>query len=600
MELFKGLEELIELVQKLEEKAAEKGDQGGIQANIEVRRFSSIPPQGSIPRTAPRPPEPIRTPLPTASPLQEDCSLQDVGGLGDVLHQLRELVLLPLKRPELLAQLGLEPPRGVLLVGPPGTGKTLTARALAQELGVNYIAIVGPEIMGKFYGEAETKLREVFQRAERSAPCLIFIDEIDALAPDRSKVEGEVEKRVVAQLLGLMDGFAQKAGVVVLAATNRPDHLDPALRRPGRFDREVLFRVPDKKARAEILTILTRKMPLAPDVDLRQLADQSVGFVGADLKGVCQQAAYAALRRQMPDLTELPQEPMTVEARDFALALSQVKPAVLRSVELESPNVPWSAIGGLDALKQVLKEAVEGALLNPELYAHTRAQAPRGVLLTGPPGTGKTLLAKAVASEGKANFIGVSGPELLSRWVGASELAVRELFAKARQAAPCVVFIDEIDTLAPARGSNTGDSGVADRVIGQLLTELDGVRAATGVLLIGATNRADAIDPALLRSGRLDLHLQVDLPEAPARCQILQVHNQGRPLGEDVDLAAWASRTPGWSGADLSLLSNQAAIAAIQRYRRDHEGQPLEASQLLITQADFEKAHQELAPRLGT
>ena len=428
-------------------------------------------------------------------PPNAPVSLKGVGGLSDVLRELRELVELPLKRPDLLTMLGLEPTSGVLLVGPPGTGKTLTARALAQDLGVNYVAIVGPEIMGKYYGEAEGRLRSLFQKASRSAPCIVFIDEIDSLAPDRSHVEGEVEKRVVAQLLGLMDGFAKTKGVIVLAATNRPGHLDPALRRPGRFDREVQFRVPDRAGRLDILKILTKTMPLS-GVDLGEIADRSVGMVGADLKALCQKAAYTALRRFAPSLNAPMPTAMSVSQADFLHAAKQIKPAVLRSVEIETPNVAWESIGGLDSLKQTLQEAVEGALLYPELYHHTKAKAPRGILLWGPPGTGKTLLAKAVASQARANFIAVNGPELLSKWVGASEQAVRDLFTKARQAAPCVVFIDELDTLAPARGGHS-DSGVSDRVVGQLLTELDGLHECPNVLLMGATNRPEALDLAL-------------------------------------------------------------------------------------------------------
>jgi transitional endoplasmic reticulum ATPase len=596
MEIFKGLEELIELAQKLEEKV----QQGDAKVQTEMR-FRSIPPQGNIPRNRPMSPTPeVVRPEPTEQvPIEAQPVMQDVGGLDDVLKTLTELVGLPLKKPEVFAQLGLDPPRGVLLVGPPGTGKTLTARALAQELGVNYLALVGPEVMGKFYGEAETRLRDIFQKAQKNAPCLIFIDEIDALAPDRSKVEGEVEKRLVAQLLGLMDGFAQTSGVIVLAATNRPNHLDPALRRPGRFDREVLFKIPDQRARLDILTVLTRKMPLGNDIQLPLLAEQTGGFVGADLKGLCQAAAYRALRRQMPDWTGAIPAQMQVGAEDFTLALKEIKPSVLRSVEVETPKIAWSDIGGLELVKQVLQEAVEGALKHPELYAHTRAKSPRGILLTGPPGTGKTLLAKAVAAQGKANFIAVNGAEVMSRWVGASELAIRELFSKARQAAPCVVFIDELDTLAPARGRTAGDSGVSDRVVGQLLTELDGIHSAEGILLIGATNRSDTLDPALLRSGRLDLHLEVPLPDYEARLAILTVHSQDRPLAQDIDLAYWAERTAQWNGADLALLSNQAAISAIQCYRRTHINQPINSKDLLITQADYAIAHGELAGRLG-
>jgi transitional endoplasmic reticulum ATPase len=532
-------------------------------------------------------------------PPQEEIpavTLRGVGGLSEVLRELRELIELPLKRSDLLKLLGLEPPSGVLLVGPPGTGKTLTARMLAEDLGVNYIAIVGPEIMGRYYGEAEARLRSLFDKAVKSAPCLVFIDEIDSLAPDRAKVEGEVEKRVVAQLLSLMDGFAQTQGVIVLAATNRPDHLDPALRRPGRFDREVQFRVPDRSGRFEILELLTETMPLDQSVDLGAIADLAVGMVGADLRALCQKAAYTALRRLMPSLNAPAPTAMTVAQTDFLQALKQIKPAVLRSVEVESPKVAWDAIGGLDDLKQTLQESVEGALLYPELYQQTKAKAPRGILLWGPPGTGKTLLAKAVASQAQANFIAVNGPELLSKWVGASEQAVRELFAKARQAAPCVVFVDEIDTLAPARGSFQGDSGVSDRVVGQLLTELDGLHDCPNVLLVGATNRPEALDPALLRSGRLDLQLKVDLPDCSSRLAILQVHNHDRPLAA-VELATWADLTEDWNGADLALLSNQAALEAVRRYRSQGLSDP---STIQITQEDFAAAYDRLCSQRQT
>jgi transitional endoplasmic reticulum ATPase len=482
------------------------------------------------------------------------------------------------------------------LVGPPGTGKTLTARSLAEDLGVNYIAIVGPEIIGKYYGEAEARLRSLFEKAKRSAPCIVFIDEIDSLAPDRSRVEGEVEKRVVAQLLSLMDGFAALNGVIVLAATNRPEHLDSALRRPGRFDREVQFRVPDRNGRLEILKILTRSMPLDASVQLPNVADLAVGMVGADLKALCQKAAYLALRRQVPNLQTSAASGLTINQTDFQQALKEIKPSVLRSVEVESPKVAWEAIGGLESVKQTLQESVEGALLYPELYQRAGAKAPRGILLWGPPGTGKTLLAKAVASQARANFIAVNGPELLSKWVGASEQAVRDLFTKARQAAPCVVFMDEIDSLAPARGSFQSDSGVSDRVVGQLLTELDGLQGCPNVLLIGATNRPEALDPALLRAGRLDLQLKVDLPDLPSRLAILQVHNHDRPLTEAVYLAEWADRTDGWNGAELALLSNQAALQAIRRYRSHKQTDP---STLQITPEDFETAYQTLLTQRG-
>ncbi len=605
-DLFKGFEQLLELAKTLEEKA----ERGELKTDVHInsRSFSSIPRQGNRPddigtsriRTNPSDEATsadnvIITPPPADTPKTPDAepvTLKDVGGLSDVLRELRELVEIPLKRPDLLAKLGLEPPRGVLLVGPPGTGKTLTARALADELGVNYIAIIGPEVMGKYYGEAEARLRGIFEKATRSAPCLVFIDEIDSLAPDRSKVEGEVEKRLVAQLLGLMDGFARTNGVIVLAATNRPNHLDPALRRPGRFDREVHFRVPDRDGRLEILQILTRSMPL-DKVDLGAIADLAVGLVGADLKAVAQKAAYSALRRQVTSLNEPIPDNLTINQTDFLQAMREVKPSVLRAVEVEAPNLSWEEIGGLASVKQTLQESVEGALLYPELYEQTKARAPKGILLWGPPGTGKTLLAKAVASQARANFISVNGPELLSRWVGAAEQAVRELFAKARQASPCVVFVDELDTLAPARGKNSTDSGVSDRVVGQLLTELDGLQACPDVLLIGASNRPDAIDPALLRAGRLDLQLKVDLPDLSSRFDILTVHNGDRPL-ENVDLNDWATRTDGWNGADLALLSNQAALQAIRRYRAQvHEGEP-DPTTIRITATDFELAYQAL------
>ncbi|MBN8560349.1 MAG: AAA family ATPase [Leptolyngbya sp. UWPOB_LEPTO1] len=517
-------------------------------------------------------------------------TLAGVGGLSSVLRELRELVELPLKRPNVLAALGLEPTTGVLLTGPPGTGKTLTARALATDLDVNYIAIVGPEVIGKYYGEAESRLRSIFQKAARSAPCIIFIDEIDSLAPDRSKVEGEVEKRVVAQLLSLMDGFAKTKGIIVLAATNRPDHLDPALRRPGRFDREIAFRVPDRGGRLEILEILTAMMPLHESVDLNAIADLSGGMVGADLKALSQKAAYSALRRLLPSLDSPMPAQMSVTQVDFLEAIRHIKPAVLRSIEIEAPKVTWDAIGGLDHIKQTLQDSVEGALLYPELYDHTKAKAPRGILLWGEPGTGKTLLAKAVAAQARANFIAVNGPELLSKWVGASEQAVRELFTKARQASPCVVFVDEIDTLAPARGRYQSDSGVSDRVVGQLLTELDGLHDCTNVLFVGATNRPETLDPALLRAGRLDLQLKVDLPDHMSRLAILHVHNRDRPL-EEVELDSFAAQTEGWNGADLALLSNQAALEAVRRYRTQGMNDP---TCLRITIDDFTIAYQRL------
>ena len=593
--LFDGFDQLLELAKTLDEKIKS----GEIKTDVQIGSRTSIPRTGNIPRnntefrsviiTPPSKETPSENPNFSPENSYPPCTISEVGGLGDVIQQLRELVELPLKRPELLAKLGLEPPRGVLFVGPPGTGKTLTARAFAEELGVSYIAIVGPEVMGKYYGEAEAKLRQIFEKAAKSAPCIIFIDEIDSLAPHRSQVEGEVEKRLVAQLLGLMDGFAKTPGVIVLASTNRPDAIDPALRRPGRFDQEIRFRVPDRNGRLEILTILTQSMPLQT-VNLAEIADLSVGFVGADLKATCQAAAYTALRRQVPTLEAPVPDQLYINQQDFITALTEIKPSVLRSVEVETPNISWEQIGGLDSIKQILQDSVEGQLLYPELYQQTGAKAPRGILLWGPPGTGKTLLAKAIASQSRANFIAVNGPELLTRWVGAAEAAVRELFAKARQASPCVIFIDEIDSLAPIRGAYMGDSGVSDRVVGQLLTELDGLQNASEILLIGATNRPEAIDPALLRAGRLDLQLKVDLPDINSRLAILQVHNQNRPL-VDINLTDWATKTEGWNGADLALLSNQAALEAIRRYRRQGLTDPKEIS---IIPEDFRLGYEGL------
>ncbi len=586
----RGFEDLLELVRDLEGRSDSGGFRVDVQTRTQVRQSRQESAPDSNEQTPSTAVEDVIVTPPSADSYPPE-SLSGIGGLSEIVRELRELVELPLKRSDLLTKLGLEPPRGVLLVGPPGTGKTLTARALAEDLGVNYIAIVGPEIMGKYYGEAEARLRSLFEKASRSAPCIVFIDEIDSLAPDRSKVEGEVEKRVVAQLLSLMDGFAKTKGVIVLAATNRSEHLDPALRRPGRFDREIQFRIPDRAGRLEILRILTQAMSLDPTVNLDTIADLAGGMVGADLKALCQKAAYVALRRLVPSLAEPTPHTMSVTQTDFLEAIKQIKPAVLRSVQVESPNVSWDAIGGLESVKQSLQESVEGALLYPELYHRTKAKAPRGILLWGPPGTGKTLLAKAVASQARANFIAVNGPELMSKWVGASEQAVRELFVKARQAAPCVVFVDEIDTLAPARGSYQGDSGVGDRVVGQLLTELDGLHECANVLLIGATNRPEALDPALLRAGRLDLQIKVDLPDYTSRFSILQVHNHDRPLA-DVDLHAWATQTEGWNGADLALLSNQAALEAVRRYRSQGLSDP---SAIHITTDDFVAAYDRLS-----
>lgn len=597
---FKGVEDLIELAKTLEEKV----EAGELKTDIRVntRPLTNIPRQGNIPRSPSRKKEEVgvenlnnQDDSEKEKDSLEDISLQNIGGLKGIIQELTEVVGIPLKRPQWLEKLGLEATTGVLLVGPPGTGKTLTAKALAQSLGVNYIALVGSEIMSKYYGEAEGKLRGVFEKATRNAPCILFIDELDSIAPDRAKVEGEVEKRVVGQLLSLMDGFNDNPGVVILGATNRPHHLDPALRRPGRFDREVVFGVPDVSDREEILQVLTAKMPLAETVNLKEIAGLAVGFVGADLKALTQKAAYSVLRKTISvdqgdwEKADLPQE-VRVTQDDFLNALKEVKPSVLRTIAIETPQVSWEEIGGLEEIKSTLSEAAEGAFLYPELYHQTGAKAPRGILLWGEPGTGKTLLAKALASTARANFISIKGAELLNRWVGASEEAVREVFSKARQVSPCVLFIDEVDTLAPARGKYQGDSGVSDRVVGQLLTEIDGMVEMGDVLVVAATNRYESIDAALLRSGRLDLQLQVGLPPLSSRLAILEIHNRDRPLN-GVNLEEWAHTTEGWNGADLELLSNQAALSAVRNATAQGVNDPTAVE---ITQEDFQIAYHRL------
>jgi transitional endoplasmic reticulum ATPase len=495
---------------------------------------------------------------------------EDVGDLEEVKQKVREMIELPLKYPELFTHLGIEPPKGVLFYGPPGTGKTLLARAVANETGAYFIAINGPEIMSKFYGESEARLREIFKEAEENAPAIIFIDEIDAIAPKREEVTGEVERRVVAQLLALMDGLKGRGQVIVIGATNRPNAIDPALRRPGRFDREIAFPVPDKRARREILQVHTRNMPLAEDVNLDELAEITHGFTGADLAALCREAAMRALRRFLPkiDLSKpsIPPEilkELKVTRQDFLDALKDIQPSALREVYVEVPEVRWSDIGGLEDVKQQLREAVEWPLKHPEFFREMGIDPPKGVLLYGPPGCGKTLLAKAVATESEANFIAVKGPEVLSKWVGESERAIREIFRKARQAAPCVIFFDEIDSIAPRRGYRY-DSGVTDRIVNQLLTEMDGLEKLEGVVVIGATNRPDILDPALLRPGRFDRLVYVPPPDRAARLEILKVHTRRMPLAEDVDLERIADATEGYTGADLAALCREAAILALR------------------------------------
>ena len=509
----------------------------------------------------------------------------DVGDLEEAKQKIREMVELPLKHPELFKRLGIEPPKGILLYGPPGCGKTLLAKAVANETDAYFIAINGPEIMSKFYGESEARLREVFEEASKNAPSIIFIDEIDAIAPKREEVTGEVEKRVVAQLLALMDGLEARGDVIVIGATNRPNALDPALRRPGRFDREIEIGVPDKRGRLEILKVHTRNMPLAEDIDLEKLAEITHGFVGADLAALCREAAMKALRRILPqidlDKEEIPVEVLEnlkVTMDDFMNAYREITPSALREIEVEIPAVRWSDVGGLEDVKQQLREAVEWPLKRPDAYEKLGIAPPKGILLYGPPGCGKTLLAKAVATESEANFVSIKGPEIFSKWVGESERAIRELFRKARQVAPSVVFIDEIDSVAPMRGLSLGDSGVTERVVSQLLTELDGLERLEGVVVIGATNRPDIIDPALLRPGRFDRVIYVPPPDEEARLEILKVHTRNMPLAEDVNLKEIAKRTEGYTGADLEVLVREAGLAAIREdikaekvYRRHFE-----------------------------
>jgi len=493
---------------------------------------------------------------------------EDIGGLHEELQRIREMIELPLKHPELFRHLGIEPPKGVILYGPPGSGKTLIAKAVANETGAHFVSINGPEIMSKFYGESEARLREVFQEAEQNAPSIIFIDELDAIAPKRSEVTGEVERRVVSQLLTLMDGLRSRGQVVVMGATNRMEAIDPALRRPGRFDREIRVGVPDRNGRKEILLIHTRRMPLADDVNIDELADITHGFVGADIAALTREAAMNALRRFLPqiDLEKeiIPAEileQIKVTRDDFANALKNIQPSALREVVLEIPNVKWEEIGGLETVKQELREAVEWPIKYPEVFKRLGIRPPRGILLYGPPGTGKTLLAKAVATESQANFISVKGPEVLSKWVGESEKAVREVFRKARETAPCIVFFDELDSIAPRRGLHT-DAGVTDRIVNQLLTEMDGMQTLKGVVIMGATNRPDILDPALLRPGRFDRVLYVPPPDRAARLQIFKIHTRGMPLDKDVNLEDLAAITEGYTGADIEAIVREAAMSA--------------------------------------
>ena len=521
---------------------------------------------------------------------------EDIGGLGGQIQRVREMIELPLRYPQLFEKLGVEPPKGILLHGPPGTGKTLIAKAVANETDAHFITLNGPEIMSKYYGESEARLREIFEEASKHAPSIIFIDEIDAIAPKREEVTGEVERRVVAQLLALMDGLQSRGQVVVIGATNRPNAIDPALRRPGRFDREIEIGVPDRAGRLEILQIHTRGMPLAKDVDLDALANVTHGFVGADLQALCKEAAMRALRRVLPEIdlqseTIPPKvmESLEVTMNDFIDALKDVEPSAMREVLVESPNVKWSDIGDLEDVKQELRETVEWPLKYPEVFEYAKTKPPKGILLYGPPGTGKTLLAKALATESEANFVSIKGPELLSKWVGESEKGVRETFRRARQAAPCIVFFDEIDAIAPQRGGGFGDSHVTERVISQLLTELDGLEELRNVVVLAATNRPDIIDPALLRPGRFDRIIGIKPPSEEARKEIFKIHLDGKPLADDVDLDALAEKTEGYVGADIASICREASMLAIREYVKETAGKKGEKPSFKISMRHFEE-----------
>ena len=498
-------------------------------------------------------------------------SYDDIGGLGEEVKKIREMVELPLRHPELFKRLGVEAPKGVLLHGPPGTGKTMLAKAVAGETSSNFTYIGGPEIVSKFYGESEGKLREIFKEAEENAPSIIFIDEIDSIAPKRDEVSGEEERRIVAQLLALMDGLKSRGKVVVIGATNRPNSIDEALRRPGRFDREIEIKIPDRNGRFEILQIHTRGMPLADDVDIGKLADMTHGYAGADISALAKEAAMAALRRVLPDVDleaeEIPIDVLNkiqVTWDDFKNALKDMQPSTMREVLVEKPNVKWDDIGALDDAKQELKEAVEWPLKYAKVFEHMNARPPKGILLYGPPGTGKTMLAKAVATESEANFIAVKGPEFLNKWVGESEKAVRETFRKARQASPCVIFMDEIDSITPQRGTGS-DSNVTERVISQMLTEMDGLEALNNVVVIAATNRPDIMDPALLRPGRFDKSIFIGPPDKESREKIFKIHTANKPLDDDVDLGTLAEKTEGCTGADISAICNEAVMNAVRK-----------------------------------
>jgi transitional endoplasmic reticulum ATPase len=516
---------------------------------------------------------------------------EDIGGLRDEIQRIREMVELPLRHPELFQRLGIEPPRGVFLYGPPGCGKTLLAKAVANESDANFYVISGPEIMSKFYGESEARLREIFQKAQETAPSIIFIDELDAIAPKREEVTGEVERRVVAQLLSLMDGMGSRGNIIVIGATNRPNAIDPALRRPGRFDREVEIGVPDKEGRYEILQIHTRNMPLAQDVDLKRLSEITHGYTGADLSALSREAAMKALRRYMPEINleeeRVPPailEKMVVNMDDFMNAYREVTPTAMREVYVEVPTVHWKDVGGLESVKSELVEAVEWPLKKPESFKRMGVHPPKGILLYGPPGCGKTLVARAVATESEANFISIKGPEIFSKWVGESEKAIREVFRKGRTAAPSIIFFDEIDAIIPRRGMGYADSGASERVISQLLTEMDGIETLENVVVIAATNRPDMLDPAVLRPGRFDRLIYVPAPDPKTLEQIFKIYTSTMPLDKSVNVQELAKQAFGYSGADVEALCREAALNAL---RKDSEAKE-------VSMEDFSEAIEKI------
>jgi len=532
---------------------------------------------------------------------KQPIKYEDVGGLGEQIRKVREIVELPLKYPEIFEELGVLPPRGILLIGPPGSGKTLLAKAIANETDANFQVVNGPEIMHKFYGESEARLRDIFEIATRNRPSIVFIDEIDAIAPKREKVTGDVEKRIVAQLLALMDGLKERGNIIVIGATNLPNALDPALRRPGRFDREINLDVPDVNGRLEIINIHTREMPLSDDIDFDKLSDLTHGFIGADLENLCREAAMSALRSTLPyidlDVSEdsFPFEllsPLVIKMENFQEALKGIEPSAIREIFVEVPKVSWDDVGGLKEVKDRLTEAVIWPIEHKDIFKASGAKAPKGILLYGPPGSGKTLLAKAIATQSGTNFISIKGPELFSKFVGESEKAVREIFKKARQVSPSIIFFDEIDGIASRRSENV-DSRVSERVVSQLLTEIDGIEELEDVLVLAATNRIDMVDTALLRPGRFDLCLEIPLPDEESLSEILKIHLKDKPVSRDVDLSTLAKQLVGYTGADVEFLCQRATLIAIRKHLSDKR------KKLTIKQSSIEEAKKELIKKLS-